>query len=106
MQVMVTSGSRLLPRYQIFFTLFLFIDDLRKPYRLFAPCQSSQRLNDYKCHCDFDIRKTSDGAINAYLQVLSLSSCWRSLQYSSVCLQEHRQVTGSCTNKRFLLSEQ
>lgn len=42
----------------------------------------------------------------SHLQVLSLSSSWRSLQYSSVCLQEHRQVTGSCTNKRFLLSEQ
>lgn len=41
-----------------------------------------------------------------YLQVLSLSSSWRSLQYSSVCLQEHRQVAGSCTNKRFFLSEQ
>lgn len=43
---------------------------------------------------------------DTYLQVLSLSSSWRSLQYSSVCLQEHRQVAGSCTNKRFLLSEQ
>lgn len=42
----------------------------------------------------------------SHLQVLSLSSSWRSLQYSSVCLQEHRQVTGSCTNKRFLFSEQ
>lgn len=42
----------------------------------------------------------------SHLQVLSLSSSWRSLQYSSVCLQEHRQVAGSCTNKRFLLSEQ
>lgn len=42
----------------------------------------------------------------SHLQVLSLSSSWRSLQYSSVCLQEHRQVVGSCTNKRFLLSEQ
>ena len=41
-----------------------------------------------------------------YLQVLSLSSSWRSLQCSSVCLQEHRQVSGSCTNKRFLLSWQ
>lgn len=41
----------------------------------------------------------------SHLQVLSLSSSWRSLQYSSVCLQEHRQVAGSCTNKRFLLSE-
>ncbi len=43
---------------------------------------------------------------STYLQVLSLSSSWRSLQCSSVCLQEHRQVAGSCTNKRFLLSEQ
>lgn len=42
----------------------------------------------------------------SHLQVLSLSSSWRSLQYSSVCLQVHRQVAGSCTNKRFLLSEQ
>lgn len=42
----------------------------------------------------------------SHLQVLSLSSSWRSLQYSSVCLQEHRQVAGSCTNKRFLFSEQ
>lgn len=40
-----------------------------------------------------------------YLQVLSFSSSWRSLQYSSVCLQEHRQVVGSCTNRRLLLSE-
>lgn len=42
----------------------------------------------------------------SHLQVLSLSSSWRSLQNSSVCLQEHRQVAGSCTNKRFLLSVQ
>lgn len=47
------------------------------------------------CKCD-----------GTYLQVRSLSSSWRSLQYSSVCLQEHWQVAGSCTNKRFFLSAQ
>lgn len=44
--------------------------------------------------------------VDTHLQVRSLSSSWRSLQCSSVCLQEHRQVRGSCTNRRFLLSEQ
>lgn len=53
-----------------------------------------------KCPCGSIIQ------ITTYLQVLSLSSSWRSLQYSSVCLQEHRQVAGSCKNKRFLLPEQ
>lgn len=42
----------------------------------------------------------------SHLQVRSLSSSWRSLQYASVCLQEQRQVAGSCTNNLRLLSEQ
>lgn len=42
----------------------------------------------------------------SHLQVRSLSSSWRSLQYASVCLQEQRQVAGSCTNNLLLLSEQ
>ena len=40
------------------------------------------------------------------LQVLSFNSSCLDWQSKCVNLQEHLQVRGSCTNKRFLLSEQ
>lgn len=54
---------------------------------------------------DFFFFSLSVAWSGSHLQVLSLSSSWRSLQNSSVCLQEQRQVCGSCKNKCFLLSE-
>lgn len=63
----------------------------------------SRRLKQHKLTCVVDYIRVH---VDTHLQVRSLSSSWRSLQCSSVCLQEHRQVTGSCTNRRFLLSEQ
>lgn len=42
----------------------------------------------------------------SHLQVLSFNSSCLDLQSNCVNLQEHLQVRGSCTNKRFLLSEQ
>lgn len=42
----------------------------------------------------------------SHLQVRSFSSSCRSLQCASVCLQEQRQVSGSCTNNLLFLSEQ
>lgn len=68
-----------------------------------GPWSSRTTLKQHQWACVVDYTCVH---VDTHLHVRSLSSSWRSLQCSSVCLQEHRHVTGSCTNRRFLLSVQ
>lgn len=67
--------------------------------------QSAEKSLQYSFIWDSWCRSRSHLGLS-HLQVRSLSSSWRSLQYASECLQEQRQVAGSCTNNLLLLSEQ